>query len=49
MSDQELKISMELDTNILWEESVVEEVPAPLLEDHLQSLVCGEDKLFTAT
>ena len=43
MSDNELELSMELDTDILWEESEVEVVPAPLPEDQLQSLVCGED------
>ena len=40
---------MELDTDILWEESVVEEAPASPPEDHLQSLVQGEEDLFTAT
>ena len=50
MSDNELDISMELDTNLLWEgESAAEEDPAPLPEDHLQSLVHGGEELFTPT
>ena len=42
MSDNELVISMELDTDLLWEgEAEVEEDPVPLPEDQLQSLVHG--------
>ena len=45
MSDNELELSMELDTYILWDESEV--VPVPLSDDQLQSLVCEEEQLFT--
>ena len=41
MSDIELNASMDMDTSILWEgeESEMEETPAQLPEDNLQSLV----------
>ena len=48
MSDNELDISMELDTDLLWEgEAEAEEDPVPLPEDQLQSLVRGGEELFT--
>ena len=49
MSDQELDLSMELGTDILWEESEMEAAPTPCPEDQLQSLVCREEQLFTPT
>ena len=47
MSDNELELSMEFDMELLWEEPEVEVITAPLPEDELASLVCGEDQLFT--
>ena len=42
-------MSMELGTNILWEESEMEATFVPLLEDQLPSLVSGREQLFTST
>ena len=48
MSDIELDISMDMDTGLLWEgESETEETPAQQPVDVLQSLVPGEEELFT--
>ena len=49
MSDYEFDMSIDLDTDVLFqeEEPEVEEDPTPLPEDQLQSLVCGEDQLFS--